>query len=122
MSLSFGDWRRWYPQLQVIQRLPVGDGEEVFLVRAGDTSAPGMTLYVDAKSGRVFREDSMTHIPGEGRYGQRVIFSDFRDVSGMLLPFRSETHYSNSILGTAVTTIHDVELGVDLPDGTFELR
>ena len=50
------------------------------------------------------------------------LFSDFRDVSGMLLPFRSETHDSNPIFGTAVTTIDDVELGVELNEGTFELR
>ena len=64
----------------------------------------------------------MTHIAGEGRFGRRVIFSDFRDVSGMLLPFRTEIHYSNPIIGTVVATIDDVELGVELPEGTFELR
>ena len=126
----FGDWRRWYPRLQVVQRLEKGAGdraqgdeagEEVFLVRAGDTSAPAPTLYVDWETGLVVHEDSMTHIDTMGRIGQRVSFGDFRDVSGMLLPFRSEIELANQLIGTIVTTVTDVELGVELTEGAFTL-
>ena len=119
--VRFGDWHRWYPRLQVIQRLERG-GREVFLVRAGDTSAPATTLYVDWKTGRVVREEGMTHIEHMGRIGQRVTFGDFRDVSGMLLPFRTKIELANPLIGTIVTTVTDVELGVELPEGTFELE
>ncbi len=64
----------------------------------------------------------MAHIDTMGRIGQKVRFGDFRDVSGMLLPFRSEVEYANPLIGTIVTTITEVELGVELPEGAFELR
>ena len=119
--VRFGDWRRWYPRLKVIQRLERG-GKDVFLVRAGDTSAPARTLYVEAKTGRVLREEGMTHIEAMGRIGQRLTFSDFRDVSGMLLPFRTSIQLANPLIGTIVTTVSEVELGAELPEGAFELR
>lgn len=115
------DWSRRSGTMQVIQRL-VPDGREVLLVRMGDTSAPASTLCVELETGRLVREYGMTTLEGLGRVGQRVTFSDFRDVSGMLLPFRTEVVIANPFIGTIVTTVDAVELGVELPEGTFELK
>jgi hypothetical protein len=116
-----GDWRRWYPHLEVIQELDWAQG--ILVVRTGDTSAPARTLYVQADTGLVAREDSFAHVDGMGRVGRRLTFGDFREVSGMHLPYRTEVEYAaNPLLGTIVATITDVELGVPLPEGTFELR
>ena len=117
----FGDWSRQRGTMQVIQQLE-RNGRDTLLVRMGDTSAPASTLYVDAETGRVVREDGMTTLDNLGRVGQRVNFSDFRDVSGMLLPFRTEVEIANPFIGTIVTTVDAVELGVELPEGTFELQ
>ena len=118
----FGDWRLWHPRLQVIQRIE-GGGRAMFLVRAGDTSAPAQTLFVDAETGRVLRVSGMTHVEPLGRIGMRATFDDFRDVSGMLLPFQSEVVLMNPMLGpmAVMNTLSEVELGVELPEGTFEL-
>jgi hypothetical protein len=64
----------------------------------------------------------MTYVEGLGRVGQEVEFYDYRDVSGMLLPFRTEIEYASSLVGKIVTTVTDVELGVALPEGTFTLE
>lgn len=117
-----GGWRSWYPEMQVIQRLE-HEGRDVVLVRVGDTSGPGRTLYVDLESGQVLREDSMTHVDTIGRTGQRLTFGDYRETSGMLLPHRTETVLANPMTGriSVDVRIEQVELGVELPAGIFEL-
>jgi len=120
LLVRFGDWRRSYPRLQVIQRLQKGS-EAVLIVRAGDTTAPAPTMYVQERTGLLGRQDSMVNVPGMGRIGQQVEFGDFRDVSGMTLPFRSEVVIANPMLGAIVTTIAETELGGELPADAFEL-
>lgn len=117
----FGDWRRGHASVQVIQQLE-DKGRRILLVRLGDTSSPASTLFIDAASGRVVHEDGMAFVEGLGRIGQRLDFGDFRDVSGMLLPFRSSVEFASSILGAIISTTTEFELGVELPEGVFELR
>ena len=121
LFVRFGDLQRWFPRIQVIQRITGPAGEEVLLVRMGDTSAPVRTLYVDWTTGRVFREDGMTHVENMGRIGHSLRFGDFRDVSGVLLPFRTEVRLANPLIGPIVMTVSGFELGVELAEGTFEL-
>ena len=117
----FGDWHAWYPTLRVIQRIQKGE-RDILILRAGDTTATAMTLYVDWATGRLEHVDSMNFIEGMGRTGHSTSFDDFRDVSGMLLPFRSSVRLSNEMIGTIVTTVDSHELGVVLADGVFQLR
>ncbi len=119
MLVAFGDWRRWYPDARVIQTLEEG---QAIVVRTGGTSAPARTLFVAAESGRVLREMSTTFVDGMGRVGQRLTYGDFRDVAGMQLPFRTETVLANPLIGAIVTTTTGFELGVEVPEGAFELR
>jgi CubicO group peptidase (beta-lactamase class C family) len=122
LFVRFGDLRRWFPEIEVIQRISGPAGEEVLLVRLGDTSAPARTVYVDWGRGRLFRQDSMVYAEGMGRIGQSAQFGNFRDVSGALLPTRIEVRLANRMIGTIVTTISDYELGAELPDAMFELE
>jgi len=48
-------------------------------------------------------------------------FADFRDVSGMLLPYKTQIKFANPMIGTVWTTISKMELGVELPEDTFRL-
>jgi CubicO group peptidase (beta-lactamase class C family) len=116
-----GDWRLWYPELRVIQRIRKGD-EDALLVRTGGTSAPATTFFIDARTGLVGRVASMTYIESLGRIGQQVTYRDYRDVSGMQLPHRVEVKLPNPMVGTIVSTVEELELGVALPEGVFELR
>ena len=104
--------------LRVIQRLHDGSGG-VLIVRAGDASAPAPTMYVHERTARLGRRDCMVDLPGMGRIGQQVEYEDYREVSGMWLPFRSETRLANPMIGAIVTTITDVELGGELPADAF---
>jgi hypothetical protein len=118
--VRYGDWQRWYPGAHVIQQIE-DHGKTVVVVRTGDTSAPARTLYIDLEKGGLLAEDNVTFVEMLGRIGQHVEFGDYRDVSGMLLPFRTEITYAHSLIGTISTTVTDFELGLELPDGVFEL-
>lgn len=116
-----GDWRRWHPRLQVIQQITRA-GKTLLLVRAGDASAPARTFYVDAETGRVLGEDNVLLVEGIGNLGQRLRYDDFRDVSGMTLPFSIKARFSNPMFGTSESTLTGFELGVAVPEGVFELK
>jgi hypothetical protein len=118
----FGDWRRWYPELRVIQRIQRGD-EDAILVRTGGTARPATTFYVDAETGTVGRVDGLSHVEPLGRISQRVSFGDYREVSGMRLPFRYEVEIVNPMAGIMTVTlkVSEVEVGFELGNGAFEL-
>ncbi len=54
--------------------------------------------------------------------GSILIHAAFRDVSGMLLPFKTQTVIANPMIGPIITTVSEVKLGVELPEGVFELK
>ena len=117
----FGDLRRWYPTLRVIEK-QVKNGEEIFLVRTGDTSAPASTIYLHGESGRVLMVDSVVYVDTMGRIAQRQKFDDWREVHGMTLPHRTELQLPNPVIGEIVTTLNEVEVGVEAPEGWFRLE
>ncbi|HIG87540.1 MAG TPA: class A beta-lactamase-related serine hydrolase [Planctomycetes bacterium] len=116
----YGDWRHWYPDALVIQQIE-GGGKKVLLVRTSGTSSPARTLYIDLEKGGILAEDSLTVIGALGRIGQHVEYGDYRDVEGMMLPFRTEIEFPHPLIGTIVTTVTSVELDVELHEGVFEL-
>ncbi|MFT7664990.1 MAG: hypothetical protein ACI87A_003224, partial [Planctomycetota bacterium] len=116
----FGNWRDWHSTLEVIQKVRFGN-EEAFLVRTGDVTAPASTLFVSVDSGRLLAVADLLLSP-MGRMGRRAHFSDFRDVSGMLLPFHYEIEFANPMIGTVVTDISEIELGADLGEKVFQLE
>ena len=115
----FGDWRKRGIKAQVIQRIQQGTGDEssigavrsILLVRLGGTSAAATTLYIDEEKWVVGRLDGMTEIPGLGKLGQTIEFGDFRDVDGMLLPFRSEIELANPMIGKIMITVKEAATG-----------
>ncbi|MFT7668278.1 MAG: CubicO group peptidase (beta-lactamase class C family) [Planctomycetota bacterium] len=117
----FGDWREWYPTIEVIQRLQVNE-RDILVLRVGDTSAPAATYYVDLKTDRLIHVDSVSFLEGMGRVGQQASYSDFRDVGGMLLPFKTETQVASGLIGTVEYKVAEFELGVEVLEGTFELK
>ncbi|MEM9379899.1 MAG: serine hydrolase domain-containing protein [Planctomycetota bacterium] len=117
----FGDWRAWAQDVRVIQRIVAGD-DVVLLVRAGDTSSPAPTFYVDEATGRVGRVDCMTYLENLGRIGQTARFGDFEEVGGALIPHRTQVELAHPLIGPIRTTIEHVEVGVDVPDGHFGLK
>ncbi|MEO0660297.1 MAG: hypothetical protein AAFZ87_02060, partial [Planctomycetota bacterium] len=79
------------------------------------------TYWVDAGTWRVVREDKVVHVPNAGRLGVRSVFDDYREVAGALLPHRVRVRTSNAMIGEIVITVDEVEVGVETPEGFFEL-
>ena len=117
----FGDLLEWYPDLRAIQQLDE-QGRKVLLVRTGDTSAAASTFFIEVETGQVRRIAAFPFMAGLGRVGVRTSFGEFRDVSGMLLPFRTETEVANPFIGTVVVQLSDIEVGAELPEGGFGLE
>ena len=117
----FGDWRALGIPIQVVQRLS-RDDEEAVLVRLGAAEAPATTLYVDWGTGLVKHLAGSTFVEGVGRMSQRVSFSDYREVGGAMLPWRTETELAHALIGTIESVVEEVELGSETPAGLFELR
>lgn len=118
----FGDWHLWHKELVVVQRTE-GDGDEAaYLVRTGGTGSPARTLFVDAATGRLRREKSFTYIQNMGRLGATYTFGEFADEGGMLLPMHTEISFAHPLLGSAILKVTEIELGADLPPGTFTLE
>ncbi len=122
-TIRFGDWNESYPSIKVIQKLKGPDGD-VYIVRLGDTSATAPTVYVDATRHQVFREDRIIEVEMLGRIGQRSKFGDFREVSGMLIPFETQIEIAHPIVGfiTSVKKVTETEVGIELPADAFQLK
>ncbi|MDF1799298.1 MAG: serine hydrolase [Planctomycetota bacterium] len=115
----YGDWRQWFEDVEVIQRIQSPKGA-VLLVRAGKLTSPCTTFYVEEATGCVIRQDSRVHLPF-GILGQELSFGDYQDVGGMQLPTKSETRLAMNGVGAIVTTFTNFELGVELDEDTFQL-
>ena len=73
-----GDWSAWHPKLEVVQRI-TDDERLIYLVRAGDTTAPAPTMYVDWTSGHVLMLDSTPDVGAQGRLGMRTRTFELKD-------------------------------------------
>ena len=119
LSVLYGDWSREYDRVTILKRLTVRD-RSLLLVRVEPREGFGATLFVDEASGRVVRTESLVQVPGLGILGVAVQFGDFREVGGMVLPFRSEARYAAKLLGRVVTTMTEAETGVALKGDVLE--
>lgn len=117
----FGDWRALGIPIQVVQRLQ-REGADVVVVRLGASEAPAMTAYVEWSTGRVKRMDGATYLEGVGRLSEHMAFDDFREIGGAVLPWKTRIELAHPLIGTIESVIEEVELGVELPAGLFELQ
>lgn len=118
ISVRYGDWTKYFAQVEVLKRLTKGD-RSVLLVRVVPAQGSGATVVVDESSGRVVHTDSLLSVPGLGVLGVESDYGDFRDVEGMTVPFKIVTDYATPLLGTATTTVEDVQVRVTPPAGAF---
>jgi len=116
--VTFGDWRRSYDEVEVLARLKAGD-RSLLLVRVVPHETFGATMFVDEASGRVVVVDSLVQVPGVGIVGVQTRFGDYRDVGGLLLPFKTVARFANPQIGTVVWTVEHAEPGVEVPDRAF---
>ncbi|MEZ6014435.1 MAG: serine hydrolase domain-containing protein [Planctomycetota bacterium] len=116
-----GDWRAHFPKLTTLQRLERG-GRELLVVRAGDTSGPAPTFFVDAETAQVVQVREVAVMETLGRIGRTTEYGDVREVSGMHWPFETRTQLSHPLIGEIKSTIESFEVGVQVPAGYFALE
>ena len=108
-----GDWRDTYDVLEVRSREQLDDAE-VLVVQARIGDLPPWTMFVDAESGDVIATEYL-HAEGAMKLPMRTRYEDFRELGGERMA--CITIDSNDWSGRSVTTLGEVEGGVDLaPD------
>lgn len=118
--VRLGDWREHFDHVETIQLLQ-NETRRLLLVRCGERDAACRTYWVDMDTWRLVREDKVVHIPEAGRMGMQTVFDDHRDVGGAVIPHRVRTRPANRLVGDVLITLDEVELGVELPEGTYDL-
>jgi len=117
------DWRLAFQEIAVLMRIPGTDGGEARLViRATPRVAHPVTLIVGEESGRLLGHRRISEAPTIGRMGVSVTYEDFREVGGMLLPFRQASKFPTAILGTVTARFEEVETGVEVSAADFVIE
>jgi outer membrane lipoprotein-sorting protein len=105
---SLSEWRVGFPitiddrEVQVVQGKPAAGGRAV-------------KLYFDTESGLLVRLVRYTDTP-VGRIPTQIDYADYRDVSGIKMPFKWTTTWTS---GRSVTQLSDVQLNVSIDSARF---
>lgn len=113
-SVGLGDWRTAYTG-ETLLRTQTVDGRERHIIELRTVSSdphsggdlPPMTVHVDAKTGDIVEIHQVEVAPNGLRVPTVTKLSDYRVVSGVRLPHRSES--SNAHNGRTIATITKVE-------------
>ncbi len=114
------NWRTLYQTIE-IKKLDKVDDEEVYVVIKTPAEGNRITDYVSTKTFRVLRRDSLSSsATSEVTIPVSEIFSDFRIVDGVVLPFKSVTKTPS--MGTLVTIVKNVKFDVVVEPSMFRLK
>jgi outer membrane lipoprotein-sorting protein len=98
------------------------DGTTYQTVEVQPPAGDPYTLYLDPESLRPKRLSLTTMNPRIGEVDVTQVFSDYRDVSGMMIPYQTETTQSSQKgEQTSTATIQRLEVNPDLGAGAFAL-
>jgi CubicO group peptidase (beta-lactamase class C family) len=110
------EWKSLYKKLEIKRLAKVGEEEAYVLVLTPEAGQP-TTQFVSTKTFLVLRRDS----PGSpGQPAGSTTFSDYREVGGIKVPFRSIDTDPTS--GTIVSKITSVKLDVPVKEAVFQAR
>lgn len=107
-----GDWRADHASVEVLRTIEDGD-HAVVLVRTISREGTGSTRLIDAHTGRLMAQDTFEVLPGVGRIGLKAAYGDYREVDGLMLPFRVQYQYAYPLIGEIHYTFETFETGVD---------
>ena len=111
------NWKSNYKTLTVKRIGKVGDEDAYVLEKRSDKGSPVID-YISTKSFLLLRRDSVIVSETAGfELPQTQSFSDYRNVDGVMIPFKSVS--SNIAQGETVIQITDVKWNVDIPDSVF---
>ena len=101
------DWRETHPQVQVVGKDQFGD-EEVWVLRLECQFTPPLTRFVSAKRGLLLREEAWLTAKGVGTVPISLEFEDYRNVGGVMLPFRLKSE--SRLTGKQVTEFTEMKV------------
>ncbi len=112
------NWKNNYKTITVKKMGKVGD-EDVYVVEKRSEKGTPVTDYVSTNSFMVLRRDSIVVSETSGvQLPQTEMFSDFRNVDGVMIPFKV---VSNNIAnGDIVVRVTDMKFDVEIPDSVFK--
>ena len=112
------NWKTNYKTITVKRMGKVG-GEDVYILEKRSDKGTPVLDYISTKSFLVLRRDSVIVSETAGiELPQTQSFSDYRNVDGVMVPFKSVS--SNIANGDIVMRITDVKFDVDIPDSVFK--
>ena len=100
------DWRQTHPQVQVVGIDRLGD-EEVWVLRLECQFTPPLTRFVSTKRGLLLKEEVWITVKGLGTVPLTVEYEDYRNVSGVMLPFRLKSE--SRLTGKQITEFTEIK-------------
>lgn len=95
------------------------DGKPQRVVSFADGGGLQTALYFDARTNLLTKFEIISPDPVRGDSVQEVVFSDYRDASGIKIPYKTTLRYGGEIL--SVQTGEEVKINSPLDDALFEV-
>ena len=113
------NWKKLYKTVVIKGKEKVGE-EDAFLIEKTPQKGQVVTEYVSTKSYLVIRRDTTILSPLAGPLPASEVFSDFRTVGGVVIPF---THTAKQTgIGETVTQIIFVKQDEHFPASMFQAK
>jgi hypothetical protein len=119
--LATGDWRSEFEQAPVLKRVEL-DGKPVFIVHAAPEKGRQRLIYLDAENGLTIGYDEVHELPGLGMVGCEVRFADYREIDGVLMPFKATVKYPTPVLGTQTYQVEKIETRLKFDNDPFTIK
>jgi CubicO group peptidase (beta-lactamase class C family) len=115
-SVQLGDWRKHYDAVRVLRAAQVS-GRKIYVVQLESVGLPPAQVSVDAETGDVLREERKVVLPTGGAMQTTTVYSDYREIGGMRLPYRTVTTTEQT--GRLILEVEKVEAEVRVSPRTF---
>jgi CubicO group peptidase (beta-lactamase class C family) len=112
------DWRETYAAVSVAGTDRLGD-EDVWIVRVECEFSPPLTRYVSVKTGLLVKEEAWITAKGVGTVALTLRYEDYREVAGVLLPFRLTSE--SAITGKQVMQFTEARANPEIRQDTFAM-
>jgi CubicO group peptidase (beta-lactamase class C family) len=111
------NWKTLYKTVTIKEKSKV-DAEEVYVVIKTPEKGNPITDYISTKSFLTIKRDRTFDV-GAGQGTMRIgeTYSDYRNVDGMMIPFKSVSQHP--AMGRIVSIVKEVKFNVDVPAATF---
>jgi CubicO group peptidase (beta-lactamase class C family) len=115
-----GDWAENFSSIEFVKEV-IEDDRKVWIFKMQEGEDPARTVAVDQTTGDVVFVKSKQPIPELGiALPYKLFYRDFKEVDGVRVPMTVEAQ--NDMTGKAITTILEIETGIDATDDMFKIE